>query len=148
MTNPVLNNNISTDSVILWQYDKAYNLIRLIQAWNEFAKVSCTDFWNYFGNSIFPIDRADTFGLNAWGNMLGIPRPTIHIPKYIIVPTCCISQQGALAFHIDTIDILLQGVLFVGGVEDGLLRLVETEHIENLECSLRELLEILSIYVI
>lgn len=82
MTNPVLNNNIATDSVILWQYDKAYNLIRLIQAWNEFAKVSCTDFWNYFGNSIFPIDRADTFGLNAWGNMLGIPRPTIYIPKY------------------------------------------------------------------
>ena len=80
MTNPVLNNNIATDSVILWQYDKAYNLIRLIQAWNEFAKVSCTDFWNYFGNSIFPIDRADTFGLNAWGNMLGIPRPTINIP--------------------------------------------------------------------
>lgn len=83
MTNPVLNNNIATDSVILWQYDKAYNLIRLIQSWNAFAKVSCTDFWNYFGNSIFPIDRADTFGLNAWGNMLGIPRPTIHIPKYI-----------------------------------------------------------------
>ena len=81
MTNPVLNNNIATDSVILWQYDKAYNLIRLIQAWNEFAKVSCTDFWNYFGNSIFPIDRADTFGLNAWGNMLGIPRPTIRIEK-------------------------------------------------------------------
>lgn len=80
MTNPVLNNNIATDSVILWQYDKAYNLIRLIQSWNAFAKVSCTDFWNYFGNSIFPIDRADTFGLNAWGNMLGIPRPTINIP--------------------------------------------------------------------
>ena len=80
MTNPILDNNIATDSVILWQYDKAYHLISLIQKWNEFAVASCTDFWNYFGNSIFPIDRADTYGLNVWGNMLGIPRPTINIP--------------------------------------------------------------------
>lgn len=81
MTNPVLNNNIATESVILWQYDKAYNLIRLIKGWNSQAKAACTDFWNYFGNNVFPIDRADTFGLNVWGNMLGIPRPTIKIPK-------------------------------------------------------------------
>ena len=80
MTNPVLDNNIATESVILWQYDKAYNLIRLIKAWNRFAEVSCTDFWDYFGNSIFPIDLADTFGLNVWGNLLGISRPTIYIP--------------------------------------------------------------------
>lgn len=79
MTNPVLSNNIATDSVILWQYDKAYNLIRLINSWNEFAIASCTDFWNHFGNNIFAIDRADTYGLNVWGNLLGIPRPMIKI---------------------------------------------------------------------
>lgn len=80
MTNPVLTNRIATDEVILWQYDKAINLIRLIQKWNQFATVSCEEFWNYFGNSIFPIDLADTYGLNVWGNLLGIPRPTIRIP--------------------------------------------------------------------
>ena len=78
MTNPVLTNRIATDSVILWQYDKAINLIRLIQAWNKYATVSCTEFWNYFGNNIFPIDRADTFGLNVWGSMLGISRPIVQ----------------------------------------------------------------------
>ena len=80
MTNPVLNNDIATDSVILWQYDQAPNLINLIQSWNDFGIASCTKFWNYFGNYIFPIDRADTYGLNVWGNLLGIPRPTIKIP--------------------------------------------------------------------
>lgn len=81
MTNPILNNYIGNEEVILWQYDKAVNLINLIAKWNGWAKVSCEDFWNYFGNKMFPINQADTYGLNVWGNMLGIPRPTIKIPK-------------------------------------------------------------------
>ena len=80
MTNPILNNRIATNQVILWQYDKAVNLIRLINKWNELATVECEEFWNYFGNYVFEIDRADTYGLNVWGNLLGIPRPTITIP--------------------------------------------------------------------
>ena len=80
MTNPLLSNKINTDGVILWQYDKAYNLIRLLQHWNQFAKASCEDFWDYFGNYVFAIDSADTYGLNVWGSLLGIPRPTIKIP--------------------------------------------------------------------
>ena len=81
MTNPILNNYIGNEEVILWQYDKAVNLINLIAKWNGWAKVSCEDFWNYFGNKMFPINQADTYGLNVWGNLLGIPRPTIKIPK-------------------------------------------------------------------
>ena len=80
MTNPLLSNKINTDGVILWQYDKAYNLIRLLQHWDQFAKASCEDFWDYFGNYVFAIDSADTYGLNVWGSLLGIPRPTIKIP--------------------------------------------------------------------
>lgn len=97
MTNPILNNYIGNEEVILWQYDKAVNLINLINRWNQWAKASCEDFWNYFGNWIFPIDQADTYGLNVWGNLLGIPRPTIKIPRgsdsneggvdYVTVPT-------------------------------------------------------------
>ena len=87
MTNPTLNNEIDNTEVILWQYDKAWNLIRLIENWNQWAKVSCQDFWDRFmGNmgsfknsGTFTIDCADTFGLNVWGNMLGIPRPMIKI---------------------------------------------------------------------
>lgn len=97
MTNPILNNYVGNEEVILWQYDKAVNLINLISKWNGWAKVSCEDFWNYFGNKVFPINQADTYGLNVWGNMLGIPRPTIKIPigsdideggvDYVTVPT-------------------------------------------------------------
>lgn len=97
MTNPILNNYVGNEEVILWQYDKAVNLINLIAKWNGWAKVSCEDFWNYFGNKMFPINQADTYGLNVWGNLLGIPRPTIKIPlssdldeggvDYVTVPT-------------------------------------------------------------
>lgn len=80
MTNPLLSNAISTDGVLLWQYDKAYNLIRVLQKWDQFSKASCEDFWDYFGNAIFQIDEADTYGLNVWGLLMGIPRPTITIP--------------------------------------------------------------------
>lgn len=85
MTNPILNNNIENTSVILWQYDKAWNLISLIESWNKFARESCKYFWDKFWgnnetfeNGTFFIDQADTFGLNIWGQMLGIPRPVVN----------------------------------------------------------------------
>lgn len=94
MTNPRLNNYLGNEEVILWQYDKAVNLINVIKKWNGWAKASCEDFWNYFGNRMLPIDQADTYGLNVWGNLLGIPRPTIKIAlgldggaDYVTVPT-------------------------------------------------------------
>lgn len=80
MTNPILSNKISSDSAILWQYDKAPNLIHLIQNWNEFATVSCERFWNYIGNKVLPIDAADEYGLTIWGGILGIARPSIRVP--------------------------------------------------------------------
>lgn len=79
MTNPTLSNYVGNPTVILWQYDKALNLVALINKWNEFAKASCEDFWNYFGNKVLPIEQADTYGLNVWGNLLGIPRPKITV---------------------------------------------------------------------
>ena len=88
MTNPVLDNNLENTNVILWQYDQAWNLIRLIESWNTWAKYSSQYFWDRFwGNNetflkgTFFIDQADKFGLTVWGLMLGIPRPQIRIPK-------------------------------------------------------------------
>lgn len=84
MTNATLDNKIENTEVILWQYDKAWNLIRLIESWNKMARVSCQYFWDRFwGNTdtfekgTFFIDSADSLGLTIWGRMLGIPRPTI-----------------------------------------------------------------------
>lgn len=83
MTNPILKNKVSTDTAILWQYDKAYNLINLITNWNKFGTVACEYFWNYFGNKVFSIDDADEYGLTVWGNLLGISRPSIKIDDSI-----------------------------------------------------------------
>ena len=85
----LLNNEVENTEVILWQYDKAWNLIHLIENWNKLAKAASQDFWDRFWgftndyvHGTFFIDYADTFGLNVWGNMLGISRPRINYEGY------------------------------------------------------------------
>lgn len=56
MTNPVLSNRVGSEQVILWQYDKAYNLIALIRRWMAFAKLTTEDFWDTIRDSFLAID--------------------------------------------------------------------------------------------
>ena len=80
MTNPKIDNSIENTKVILWQYDNAPNLIGLIRKWNEFGKISVSDFWDYYRDKVVNIDEADEYGLNVWGNALNIPWPSVKIP--------------------------------------------------------------------
>lgn len=80
MTNPKIDNSIANENVILWQYDNAPNLIGLIRKWNDFGKISVTDFWDYYRDVVVNIDRADDFGLNVLGNAFNVPWPSIKIP--------------------------------------------------------------------
>ena len=82
-----LSNSVSSTAAILWQYDHAPNLIALIKKWNGLAKLIVEDFWDYFADRVFKIDKfdandgnepcADEFGLAVWGNLLGMPRPKV-----------------------------------------------------------------------
>lgn len=84
-----IDNGIGSElgNVILWQYDKAYRLISIIQMLRLFHDSATKSFWdswiqNVFcqfekdsdGNYRYP---ADNFGLSVWGIVLGVPRPDI-----------------------------------------------------------------------
>lgn len=79
MKTVTLDNSINILAAILWQYDKAPNLIALLGAMNDFATLSTKNFWDYYANSVFNIKNADSFGLSVWGSIIGITRPSVTI---------------------------------------------------------------------
>lgn len=96
MTNAVLLNKVDNAEVVLWQYDKAYNLIALIgkfgeayRDWdvgdlgqfNKLAKAATQDLWDFVRDYLLPLnehidDDMDEFALTVWGRILGLSWPT------------------------------------------------------------------------
>lgn len=63
------------DDCFLWQYDAATKLKGLLSKKQAFYKKAVSDFWDKWTNTVFNIDTATTFGLNLWGEFLGVSRP-------------------------------------------------------------------------
>lgn len=61
---------------LLWQYDGAENLKKLLENRQEFYDGAVKDFLNDFIENVLNLKTANTFGLNIWGNFLKIERPT------------------------------------------------------------------------
>lgn len=59
----------------LWQYDAATKLKGLLNKKQDFYKKAVTDFFKSWTKNVFNIDTATTFGLNLWGEFLGVSRP-------------------------------------------------------------------------
>ena len=103
MTNAAIDNKVGNEAVVLWQYDKAYNLIALIGKFGEdvgirvdgdpiwkngklgrfnyLAKVTTEDFWNFVRDYVMPLreheDKTlDKLILTVWGRILGLSWPT------------------------------------------------------------------------
>ena len=58
---------------ILWQYDNAEALKRIIRGEHEFInRVNC-QFWNDFYRDVFNLPTANEFGLAIWSRILDIP---------------------------------------------------------------------------
>lgn len=81
MTNAVLSNAVRNDKVILWQYDKASNLVEMIKSWNELSETIITEFWDYICNVVCDIDNADDFGLTVLGRLIGVNWPSVKYPN-------------------------------------------------------------------
>lgn len=62
--------------VILWQYSDAEKLKALVANEQEFMDVAVTEFWDDFNKNIFNLATCNTFGLELWGRLLGVARPT------------------------------------------------------------------------
>lgn len=96
MTNATIDNKVGNEAVVLWQYDKAYNLIALIGKFGEdagiwkkgnlgrfnyLAKVTTEDFWDFVRDYVMPLhehedETLDKLILTVWGRILGLSWPT------------------------------------------------------------------------
>lgn len=65
---------IDLEKTILWQYDKATKLQKLITEKQKWYKQNVSDFIVDFFNNIFNLKTANDFGLNIWGKILNFPR--------------------------------------------------------------------------
>lgn len=67
---------IDLNGVYLWQYEQADTVKKLIENKQKFLKENVEDFWDNWIKNVFNIDTADSFGLNIWGTILGVGRPS------------------------------------------------------------------------
>lgn len=74
----VANYNYQQDlsKVILWQYDNTTNFKGLVDKEQEFMDENVTQFWQNFNRNIFNLATCNTFGLELWGKLLNVARPT------------------------------------------------------------------------
>lgn len=72
---------INLEKCILWQYDKATSLSRIILNKQNWYKQNVTDFIVSFFIDVFNLKTANDFGLNIWGKLLNFPRQ-IMLNKY------------------------------------------------------------------
>ena len=72
------NYNFNTDlsKVILWQYDDAPKFKALVGNQQAFMDAAVTKFWQDFNRNVFNLATCNTFGLELWGKLLSVARPT------------------------------------------------------------------------
>lgn len=70
------NFSIDLSKVILWQYDDATKFKEMVASEQLFMDNAVTKFWQDFNKDIFNLSTCNTFGLELWGKLLGVARPT------------------------------------------------------------------------
>lgn len=86
MRTQVFNNSAASLVSILWQYDKAPNLIALLSEWKSFLDAAVKDFWDANRDFVFNLDKAGTAddpthgaGLGFIGLILGVRWPEVTV---------------------------------------------------------------------
>lgn len=63
--------------LIMWQYDNAENLKKIVDNEQKFLDVAVTQFRDEFDEHIFNLDTCDANGLELWGKLLQVSRPMV-----------------------------------------------------------------------
>lgn len=71
-----ISTNFDAGKVKLWEYDQTKKINGLINYQINFSNENIAKFWDDWYNDIFNLDTAKGFGLNIWGKILGVSRPT------------------------------------------------------------------------
>lgn len=68
--------NCKLDPVVLWQYNDAEKLKRIVANQQKFMDENIRDFYDGLNSNVFNLATCNEFGLSVWGALLGVPRPT------------------------------------------------------------------------
>lgn len=82
-----IDTNIDLRYCYLWQYGKAESLTSLMSQKEQWYNNNVTGFWDNFYTNIFNLQTANSFGLNLWGSLLNVVRPTYENNGQTIVFT-------------------------------------------------------------
>lgn len=78
MTNHTIDNSArDLGKVVLWQYDKAYNLLLVLDILRLYYDAAIKSFWDRWPVEVLDVRSCTEFGAMVWGSILGIRRPTI-----------------------------------------------------------------------
>lgn len=64
--------------VVLWQYDNAPKLKKLVDYQQKFLDVAITQWEEEFNKNIFDLRTCDANGLELWGRLLQVSRPVVN----------------------------------------------------------------------
>lgn len=71
---------------IIWQYDKASNLISLVTQKQNWYNTNQTQFWTNWYNNVFNLQTANSFGLSVWSYILNLPLFFLSSPEPLDKP--------------------------------------------------------------
>lgn len=57
---------------LLWEHDKAEELISLVSQKQDWYNVNQTEFWTNWYRDVFDLDTANDFGLSVWSRILNV----------------------------------------------------------------------------
>lgn len=106
--------------VVLWQYNDAERLKAIIANEQAFLDENVSSFYKDFNRDVLNITTANTFGLNVWGILLGVPRPggsgyvTKHFRAYY-------NYTSGWCYIYKDIDDLVPNVDYAYKYEDGVM---------------------------
>lgn len=87
----------ASKAIPIWQYCNAPKLSAIIESELAFFNTNATQFFSNWETNVFNLLTANTFGLNVWGKILGVGRPSIPAVNGGI------DQNGVFRFaNIDT----------------------------------------------
>lgn len=72
------------NNVFIWQYSRAANLNRVLEAEIDFYQKAVGDFYADWEKDVFNLKTANSFGLSVWAKILGVSRPYISPQNYAI----------------------------------------------------------------
>lgn len=131
MTNLTIDNTADSDlkRTITWQFDKADNLIGVINILKDFFNDSVKNLWDELGAISDISETADDYALAVWGKILGVNRPMIEVDgtqrtlsaeayrRILVARFRLVNSCASIESYIDFVNYIFDGAVKV--LQDG-----------------------------